>query len=424
MRQHAEALFVVPKNKKLGYFSLFVSGLLLCVTWSVLKPAGAYAASDDYPSKWRDVPMDSVLDDWRMYNRECVSFVAWRLHTRNGFEMPFHDSAANWKSRASSMGYAVNATPAIGAVAWSSNHVAWVEAVGNGTVTVEEYNNIDSNHNGSYGDDGTYSTRTIAPNSMQYIHFKDTQNPQGTSTSGINAELKGSSALSADETLWAGQYILSNNVLYALVMQGDGNLVLYGNGMQPLWSSGTAGSGANRVVMQSDGNLVLYTSDDKAVWNSRTNGRGSSTLYMQDDGNAVVYSSSGSTWNSHTGGHPTLSYFGNNGLAMNQTMNVGQYIKSNDSRYALLLQGDGNLVLYSPGYHILWSSGTSGSTASFLAMQPDGNLVLYTSSNQALWSSGTAGRGNSFTVLQSDGNLVVYTSNGAATWHTHTNGKI
>src|SRR5690349_9633 len=43
---------------------------------------------DDYPPQLKNAAQDSRLDPWREYNRECTSWVAWALHSRNGFEMP------------------------------------------------------------------------------------------------------------------------------------------------------------------------------------------------------------------------------------------------------------------------------------------------------------------------------------------------
>jgi Putative peptidoglycan binding domain len=59
-----------------------------------------------------------------------------------------------------------------------------------------------------------------------------------------------------------------------------------------LWSTGTAGRGGNRVVVQGDGNLVVYTASNIPVWASGS--RGSNVvLIMQDDGNLVLYETSG-----------------------------------------------------------------------------------------------------------------------------------
>ncbi len=149
-----------------GAAALAVLTILVAALGGVLGSSPALAGTDDYPAQWRNAPMDSIIDSWGEYNRECTSFVAWRLHSRNRFEMPFHDNATGWGPDAVRRGFAVNMSPAVGAVAWwSSGHVAWVEAVNNNSVTIEEYNRDFTGH---------YSERSVAANSVTgYIHFKD-----------------------------------------------------------------------------------------------------------------------------------------------------------------------------------------------------------------------------------------------------------
>ena len=130
---------------------------------------GASDPGDDYPPQWRNAPQDSVLDNWREYNRECTSFVAWALASRNGFSMPFYANAIDWGPKATAAGFRVDAVPAPGAVAWSGagkwGHVAYVQDVSGSSVHIEEYN--------EYGN-GTYSSRVVPASSFTgYIHFKD-----------------------------------------------------------------------------------------------------------------------------------------------------------------------------------------------------------------------------------------------------------
>lgn len=95
-------------------------------------------------------------------------------------------------------------------------------------------------------------------------------------------------------------------------------------------------------------------------------------------------------------------------------------IMSNNGSNMLVLQSDGNLVLYTLG-NAKWSSGTAGSGSNnSLIMQGDGNLVLYSSSGKVLWASGTKGSGN-YLQIQDDGNLVIYNSSNTALWATNTN---
>jgi surface antigen len=146
------------------------------VVWVTIQAGkgGSGDPGDDYPAQWRNAAQDSVLDQWREYNRECTSFVAWALYSRNGFNMPFYDNANGWGPDAARRGYALNSTPAVGSVAWSNagtwGHVAYVVAVSGGSVTIEEYNH--------YGN-GTYDKRTVSAATFTgYIHFKDTP-PEG-----------------------------------------------------------------------------------------------------------------------------------------------------------------------------------------------------------------------------------------------------
>jgi hypothetical protein len=119
--------------------------------------------------------------------------------------------------------------------------------------------------------------------------------------------------LRAGESLGIDQKLTSSNGKYTLIMQGDGNLVLYTESNTPVWATRTQGKGAVRASMQDDGNLVLYTKEqDKwfhkdaaaAVWASQTRGE-NARLVLQDDRNLVIYASDGRTlWVSGTAEAP------------------------------------------------------------------------------------------------------------------------
>ena len=73
--------------------------------------------------------------------------------------------------------------------------------------------------------------------------------------------------------LWASNTVNSNCRNSVLVNQLDGNVVIYNNGNNgnALWSTRTnSGTKCYNLVMQEDGNLVLYTLDGTAVWNTGT----------------------------------------------------------------------------------------------------------------------------------------------------------
>ncbi len=224
----------------------------------------------------------------------------------------------------------------------------------------------------------------------------------------------GGSSLSVGQELQAGQDLVSPGGQYTLIMQTDGNLVIYGNGCV-IWASDTAGTGSSDyLVMQGDGNLVIYTSVGKPVWASNTAGTGSGNyLNMQVDGNLVVYTSvAAPVWASGAGAADQL--------CAPHSMGLDQYIHSPDGQYKLLMQDDGNLVLYGPN-GATWASNTVGSGGSSVNMQDDGNLVIYTSTAQPVWASNTAGTGSAnHLVMQDDGNPVIYTSAGKAVWASNT----
>lgn len=122
----------------------------------------------------------------------------------------------------------------------------------------------------------------------------------------VEGPIKGvKDTLNPNDWLNPGQFLQSKNKRVKLIMQKDGNLVLYGDGVA-LWNSGTNGRGANRAFMQTDGNFVVYAGaggpSATALWNSATAGLGGAKLIVQDDGNAVVYFKGRAFWNTETHG--------------------------------------------------------------------------------------------------------------------------
>merc|ERR1711962_1631149 len=63
--------------------------------------------------------------------------------------------------------------------------------------------------------------------------------------------------MSTGSLLSLGQRLVSTNKQVRLEMQTDGNLVIYCRGKY-LWQSGTGGKDGNHLLLQDDGNLVLY----------------------------------------------------------------------------------------------------------------------------------------------------------------------
>ena len=122
-----------------------------------------------YPAKW-DVParQDSRLDSWGMYNRECVSYAAWKVYQTYG-HMPYWGGVGNanqWVRDARSAGIPTGSAPAVHSVAISMRgyygHAMWVEKVAGNMIYVSQYN---------YDLHGHYSEMWVNANSFTYIYF-------------------------------------------------------------------------------------------------------------------------------------------------------------------------------------------------------------------------------------------------------------
>jgi surface antigen len=123
---------------------------------------------DTYPSKWCSIPMDSVLDSWGMYNRECVSYTAWKVYQKNGY-MPYWGGRGNanqWPSSARADGIATGSTPKAGSVAISMSgyygHAMWVEQVSGSQIYVSQM---------KYDLAGSYSEMWVDGSNFIYVYF-------------------------------------------------------------------------------------------------------------------------------------------------------------------------------------------------------------------------------------------------------------
>ncbi len=115
---------------------------------------------------------------------------------------------------------------------------------------------------------------------------------------------------------------------------------------------------------------------------------------------------------------------------------------SEDNRYFLLFQEDGNLVVYKVmGNNMVkgvWNTHTNGKAIKKCVFQGDGNLVLYDYTNKAIWAALYNPGPNNFNpspypatvlVMQSDGNLVIYGANigskhdSGASWYSGSGEK-
>jgi surface antigen len=122
-----------------------------------------------YPAKWASAAQDSTVDSWGMYNRECVSYTAWKVYQTYGY-MPYWGGVGNaneWPFDAYRAGIATGSTPQVDSVAISMSgyygHAMWVEKISGDMIYVSQYN---------YNLNGEYSEMWVNGSHFIYIYFK------------------------------------------------------------------------------------------------------------------------------------------------------------------------------------------------------------------------------------------------------------
>jgi surface antigen/peptidoglycan hydrolase CwlO-like protein len=127
-----------------------------------------------YPNAWANAGQDTLIDSWGMYNRECVSYTAFRVHQdylsgKDSHDMPWWGGVGNanqWDDNARSSGIPVDSTPTPGSIAISNagayGHAMYVEAVNGDQIYVQQYN---QQLTGLYSEGWRYTTGLV------FIHF-------------------------------------------------------------------------------------------------------------------------------------------------------------------------------------------------------------------------------------------------------------
>lgn len=217
------------------------------------------------------------------------------------------------------------------------------------------------------------------------------------------------SSLVTESVLSPNESKSSPNGVYKLILQTDGNVVLTKKGIK-IWETNTTGVDAFKV--QNDGNLVAYANGG-AKWASQTNGKGdgSTVLVVQDDGNMVLYKKNKeSIWASGTGNVFTEDEVKKSTLKVDQPLNPNESIVSANGKYKVMLESDGNVVLRDDMSKVLWATDTDDMNVNVFKAQKDGNLVAYLQNGTAVWASGTNGKAadKATLFLQDDGSLILY----------------
>jgi surface antigen len=123
-----------------------------------------------YPGLWANAPLNSYVDNWGLYSRQCVSYAAWKVASTGRFVPHFagKGNAYEWPSTVAGHGIQSGSTPQAGSVAMMPvgyyGHVMYVESVSadRKTITVSDYN---------LEWDGLYRTYTRSAAGLTYIYF-------------------------------------------------------------------------------------------------------------------------------------------------------------------------------------------------------------------------------------------------------------
>lgn len=113
----------------------------------------------------------------------------------------------------------------------------------------------------------------------------------------VRSELSRGQGLNTGDMIMRVGYSAGEALYWQLIMQPDGNLVLYREWGDPsmgnmqrraCWATGTYGSGGHHVTYQQDGNFVLYNQNGYPLWASNTVGGGGSTVDLNYRGDLYV----------------------------------------------------------------------------------------------------------------------------------------
>lgn len=267
------------------------------------------------------------------------------------------------------------------------------------TINIELYTNLDAfiskidNFSAPINSWTTYTFKFTVPTSQSYkLFFKGTNNSgdRSTALTGISLDLSPTipgkySYQSCKQSAITNGYRYfglqnanaSSGLGYCAVSNSEPAVSQYGiskivSKMVPLWSSNTAGSPDNTSVLTDTGLLQVLNSAGKPLYSSSASNDVQNMissviqpskyfLILEEDGNMSIYNGSspidnkGKIWSTNTAGkqedaNPNViasnGKYGKNWISSGSTLAPGDFIGSNDGKMALVMQSDGNLVLY------------------------------------------------------------------------------
>ncbi|KWS92604.1 hypothetical protein [Pseudomonas syringae] len=194
----------------------------------------------------------------------------------------------------------------------------------------------------------------------------------------------GASKMPALQTLVQGQYLLSPNGKYQLLLQDDANLAIYdretgkavwiADGNQQ-YSQTVALEGPMGMHLLTNGNIYLYDPIRGRVWSTRNlyDAIERTQLSIQDDGNLVVLDIR-ALWSSNGRLAFTPGAFDAKVLNADQSMQIAVPYPAGE--FKLIFQADGNFVIYTDAGIAIWNTGTQGNPGAYAQIQSNGAFVI------------------------------------------------
>jgi hypothetical protein len=261
----------------------------------------------------------------------------------------------------------------------------------------------------------------------------------------------------ATPTTASGQKIWSPNGTYTLIIQSDGNLVLYDGSSTNIWQSNTTdkGTAPYKAVMESTGNFVVYDKNNTNLWSTGTS-TANSKLTLDNNGLIKILDSTNKLlWVSNCGSLVTGPFTANclkqwwSGVGcttdITQNTNYSSWLAS--TQYQSVLQGTFNQLMstrdetssqacYGKSVYDQYKMNTldsgkqlkrgqsiwSLSNVYKLTLTTTGRLVLYDGTLNEKWSNTTvAGSSSSYTLnMLASGNLTLLDASGNLVFQSGT----
>lgn len=125
---------------------------------------------DDYPSIWKDAPISSMNDSWMSGNRQCTSWVAFKVWQTYGYSTYGWGDAYVWIKSATARGVPFGDEPRVASAAVDTRtipgHIMWVQKINDdGTINVSEYNR----------QPGKFSMTDVPTEGLKFIYFDQVQ---------------------------------------------------------------------------------------------------------------------------------------------------------------------------------------------------------------------------------------------------------